>query len=251
MDSLVSVIIPAYNASSYIGDAIESVLRQSYQHWELIVVDDCSTDDTVAKVRPFVDGDSRIQLIKAPFHSGGYPSLPRNLGIEKAKGRFIAFLDADDVWEADKLDSQIPLFDGKTPIVFSNYRVVGKDGKDLGAVNAPKFVQYKKLLEINYIACSSVVVDTECVGKFAFPVIHYEDYALWLSLLRRGGQAKNTGKIGFSYRVRKGSVSARKEEAIIRWWRIYQREGLNVIQSCYYIVNHTLRGLIKWMRLRK
>ena len=81
MSSLVSIILPAYNAFGFVSDAIESVLRQSYQHWELIVVDDCSTDDTVAKVCPFVDGDSRIQLIKAPSHSGGYPSLPRNLGI--------------------------------------------------------------------------------------------------------------------------------------------------------------------------
>lgn len=250
MSSLVSIILPVYNSSGFIGDAIKSVLRQTYQNWELIVVDDCSTDDTVAKICQFVDGDSRIQLIKAPSHSGGYPSLPRNLGIEKAKGRFVAFLDADDVWEADKLESQIPLFDGKTPIVFSNYRVISKDGKVLGVVKAPNYVPYKKLLEINYTACSSVVVDTECTGKFAFPVIHYEDYALWLSLLRMGGQAANTGKISFSYRVCNGSISARKDKALVRWWRIYRREGLNVIQTCFYIVNHSIRGLIKWARLR-
>ena len=197
MDSLVSIITPVFNASLFIGEAIQSVISQTYQDWELIVVDDCSTDNTAEVVSFFAENDSRIQLIKSEVHSGGYPSIPRNKGIESAKGRFIAFLDADDIWEPDKLESQIALFDGKTPIVFSNYQVISKNGEKITTIQVPSRVTYNMLLKLNYIACSSAVVDTKCTGAFLFPVVHYEDYALWLSLLRSGGSAVNTGKIGF------------------------------------------------------
>lgn len=250
MNSMVSVIMPTYNASSFIGEAIRSVINQTYRDWELIIVDDCSTDNTAEVVSSFVENDSRIQLIKSDIHSGGYPSIPRNKGIESAKGRYIAFLDADDIWEPDKLDSQIAFFDGKTPIVFSNYQVISKNGENITTIQVPLRVTYDMLLKLNYIACSSAVVDTECTGAFAFPVIHYEDYALWLSLLRNGGSAINTGKIGFCYRKRHDSVSAKKAKAVSRWWAIYRREGLSVAKAATYIFLHTIRSLKKWMRLK-
>jgi glycosyltransferase involved in cell wall biosynthesis len=250
MSSSVSVILPAYNASLFISDAVQSVLRQTHQDWELIVVDDRSTDNTTEVVLAFAERDSRIQLIKSDVHSGGYPSIPRNKGIEVAKGRYIAFLDADDIWEPDKLDSQIALFDGNTPIVFSNYQVISKNGEKITTIQVPSRVTYDMLLKLNYIACSSAVVDTKCTGAFAFPVIHYEDYALWLSLLRSGGCAMNSGKIGFSYRKRHDSVSAKKAKAVSRWWAIYRREGLSVAKAATYIFFHTIRSLKKWMRLK-
>ncbi|MBR3022692.1 MAG: glycosyltransferase [Bacteroidaceae bacterium] len=250
MDSLVSVIIPAFNASSFIGEAIQSVINQTYRDWELIIVDDCSTDNTIEVVSSFAENNSRIQLIKSDIHSGGYPSIPRNKGIESAKGRYIAFLDADDIWEPDKLDSQIALFDGNTPIVFSNYQVISKYGERITTIQVPSCVSYNMLLKLNYIACSSAIVDTKCTGAFAFPVIHYEDYALWLSLLRNGGVAINTGKIGFCYRKRHDSVSAKKAKAVSRWWAIYRREGLSVAKAATYIFLHSIRSLKKWMRLK-
>lgn len=250
MSSLVSIVLPAYNATGFISDAIQSVLNQTYQNWKLIVVDDCSTDSTVDVVSFFVENDSRIQLIKSHVHSGGYPSIPRNKGIEVAQGRYIAFLDADDVWEPDKLDSQIALFDGKIPIVFSNYQVISKNGERITTIQVPSRVTYDMLLKLNYIACSSAVVDKKCTGPFLFPVIHYEDYALWLSLLRNGGCAVNTGKIGFCYRKRHDSVSAKKAKAVSRWWAIYRREGLSVAKAAVYIFLHSIRSLKKWMRLK-
>ena len=249
MSSIISIILPAFNASGFIRDAIQSIINQTYRDWELIIVDDCSTDNTADVVLSFSERDSRIQLIKSDVHSGGYPSIPRNKGIERAKGRYIAFLDADDIWEPDKLDSQIALFDGKTPIVFSNYQVISKNGENITTIQVPLRVTYDMLLKLNYIACSSAVVDTKCTGAFAFPVIHYEDYALWLSLLRSGGCAINTGKIGFSYRKRHDSVSAKKAKAVSRWWAIYRREGLSVAKAATYIFLHSIRSLKKWMRL--
>ena len=249
MSSIISIILPAFNASGFIRDAIQSIINQTYRDWELIIVDDCSTDNTADVVLSFAERDSRIQLIKSDVHSGGYPSIPRNKGIERAKGRYIAFLDADDIWEPDKLDSQIALFDGKTPIVFSNYQVISKNGENITTIQVPLRVTYDMLLKLNYIACSSAVVDTKCTGAFAFPVIHYEDYALWLSLLRSGGCAINTGKIGFSYRKRHDSVSAKKAKAVSRWWAIYRREGLSVAKAATYIFLHSIRSLKKWMRL--
>ena len=249
MSSIISIILPAFNASGFIRDAIQSIINQTYRVGELIIVDDCSTDNTADVVLSFAERDSRIQLIKSDVHSGGYPSIPRNKGIERAKGRYIAFLDADDIWEPDKLDSQIALFDGKTPIVFSNYQVISKNGENITTIQVPLRVTYDMLLKLNYIACSSAVVDTKCTGAFAFPVIHYEDYALWLSLLRSGGCAINTGKIGFSYRKRHDSVSAKKAKAVSRWWAIYRREGLSVAKAATYIFLHSIRSLKKWMRL--
>lgn len=250
MDSLVSVIMPAYNASFFIGEAIQSVINQKYHDWELIVVDDCSTDNTVEVVSFFVNVDSRIHLILSHFHSGGYPSVPRNEGIKVAKGRYVAFLDADDIWMPDKLDSQIALFDGHTPIVFSNYQVITENGKMLATIQAPSCVKYGMLLKLNYIACSSTVVDTKCTGFFSFPVIHYEDYALWLSLLRNGGCAINSGIIGFSFRKRNDSVSAKKAKAFFRWWAIYRKEGLSILNSFFYVFIHTIFSLKKWIRLK-
>ena len=249
MSSIISIILPAFNASGFIRDAIQSIINQTYRVGELIIVDDCSMDNTADVVLSFAERDSRIQLIKSDVHSGGYPSIPRNKGIERAKGRYIAFLDADDIWEPDKLDSQIALFDGKTPIVFSNYQVISKNGENITTIQVPLRVTYDMLLKLNYIACSSAVVDTKCTGAFAFPVIHYEDYALWLSLLRSGGCAINTGKIGFSYRKRHDSVSAKKAKAVSRWWAIYRREGLSVAKAATYIFLHSIRSLKKWMRL--
>ena len=126
--SAISVVIPMYNAEKYIGECLTSLANQTFQDFDVIVVDDCSTDNTIEVVSSFAENNSRIQQIKSDIHSGGYPSIPRNKGIESAKGRYIAFLDADDIWEPDKLDSQIALFDGNTPIVFSNYQVISKYG---------------------------------------------------------------------------------------------------------------------------
>ena len=128
VNTLVSIVMPLYNAERYVGRAIESVIAQTYPAWELIVVDDCSTDASVQVVRKYVDVDQRICLVQNPTPSGG-PTFPRNKAIGLAKGRFIAFLDSDDIWLPTKLEEQLPLFaDEDTWVVFSYYKKMDEDG---------------------------------------------------------------------------------------------------------------------------
>lgn len=121
MNEMVSVIMPVYNTEKYVEEAICSVLSQSYQDWELLVVDDCSTDSSVSIIKRYMEQDRRIHFFQTDSSSGS-PVKPRNIGVEAAKGRYIAFLDSDDIWLPDKLQNQIPLFgEGAVAVVFSNY----------------------------------------------------------------------------------------------------------------------------------
>lgn len=127
-NDLVSIIMPMHNSASYVGEAITSVLKQTYPHWELLVIEDASKDNSCDIVRTYQEQDSRIHLLINDHHTGR-PSSPRNMGVKHAKGRYIAFLDSDDVWFPEKLQQQIPLFeDEKVAIVYSNYEKMDEAG---------------------------------------------------------------------------------------------------------------------------
>ena len=145
--ALVSIIMPMFNSEAFIRDAIKSVIAQTYKHWELLVVDDGSTDGSRAIVEKFMAWDSRIHLLLNPCPTG-MPSEPRNYGIQAAQGRYIAFLDSDDMWLPSKLAQQLPLFhDNRTAVVYSNYEKVDESGKrSARVVIAPPQVDYNKML---------------------------------------------------------------------------------------------------------
>ena len=171
VNTLVSIVMPLYNAERYVGRAIESVIAQTYPAWELIVVDDCSTDASVQVVRKYVDVDQRICLVQNPTPSGG-PTFPRNKAIGLAKGRFIAFLDSDDIWLPTKLEEQLPLFaDEDTWVVFSYYKKMDEDGHvHKRVVRSPARLDYNKLLKGNSIGNLTAIYDTQkgaiCQGVF-------------------------------------------------------------------------------------
>jgi glycosyltransferase involved in cell wall biosynthesis len=247
---LVSIITPNYNCAPYIAQAIQSVRAQSFQDWEMIVADDCSTDGSAIIVQDYARKDRRIRFIQTPSHSGS-PRLPRNLALEKAGGRYIAFLDSDDLWLPGKLENQLALFGGdKTAIVFSNYEKISGDGRRTGrVVRAPPTLSYRSLLRSNYIGNLTAVYDAEKAGKVCFRYPHHEDYVLWLEILERGFVAENTNTVEALYRVRSGSVSAGKGKAVKWQWDIYRRRlKLSRLASVYFFCSYLVNGVLKYIK---
>lgn len=240
----VSIIMPAYNSERFIRQAIESVCSQTFEEWELIVIDDGSTDNTFAIANAFHEKDPRISVYKNPSPVG-LPSSPRNYGVQIAKGRFIAFLDSDDYWLPDKLKEQLPLFDNEdTAIVFSNYEKVNEDGKLTGrVVTAPKLLNFNKLLLGNGIGNLTGIYDTKKVGKIRILDIHHEDYMMWLTILKKGFVARNTNTTTGAYRISKASVSSNKMNLISWQWSIY-RNILHIPfgKSLYYYANYAVKA---------
>ena len=177
----ISIIMPCHNGEKYLSDSIASVLSQTYTDWELLVIDDNSTDNSVNTIEAFCKKDARIKLLRTE-KSSGMPATTRNVGINAAKGRFIAFLDCDDVWLANKLNNQIPLFfDENCAVVFSYYKKMNETRDVISEVIvSPEFVTYKKLLNGDCIGNLTGVYDTQKVGKVFQHEIHAEDYLMGL-----------------------------------------------------------------------
>jgi glycosyltransferase involved in cell wall biosynthesis len=250
MNILVSVITPCYNSAKYIAQTIESVLTQSYQNWEMIIIDDCSVDDSVKIISVYQEKDDRINLYKTKACSGS-PMEPRNMGIEKASGQYIAFLDSDDVWLPNKLENQIKLFNEKNiGIIFSNYEKISEKGnRNNRIIRAPPVVTYNELLKSNCIGCLTVVYDASKIGKVYFDKFHHEDYVLWLTILHSGYIAKNTNTVEALYRVNKKSISANKFIVLSWQWKIYRNFlKLSLFQSVFYFCFYIIKSFTKYLK---
>ncbi|MCL2028053.1 MAG: glycosyltransferase [Bacteroidales bacterium] len=249
-NNLVSIIMPCYNAGLYIAEAIDSVVTQTYADWELIVVDDGSTDNSVEIIRSYGEKDQRIHYYQTEAPTGS-PVIPRNIAIEKAKGRFIAFLDSDDIWLPTKLEQQIKLFsDEKIAVVFSNHEKINEVGVRKNRwVVAPETATYQELLKENIIRNSAGVYDTKKVGKVFLQNINYEDFVLWLEILKKGYMAKNTNTLEVLYRIRKNSISGNKIRAAKWTWNIYRNvEKLSLPKCCYYFLFYAVRTSLKFLK---
>jgi len=247
---LVSIIMPCYNSQLYIAKAIQSVLLQTYIDWELLIIDDCSNDQSNLVIWNFIQQDNRIKYFKTNKPSGS-PMLPRNIGIENANGRYIAFLDSDDAWLPNKLETQLKMFEQyeDMAICFSNYEKMTEEGeRNNRVVPAPAKTNYKQLLLGNVIGCLTAVYDTQKVGKVFFQDHSHEDYILWLEILKKGYMARNTNTVEALYRVRENSVSSNKLKTLSWQWDIYRHvEKIGLFHSCYYFMNYAYRAFKKSM----
>lgn len=243
--------MPSHNDERYIHTAIQSVLAQTYKDWELIVVDDSSNDHTLEIIDGYCRKDPRIRTYATERPSGS-PTLPRNIGIKNAKGRYIAFLDSDDKWLPTKLEHQVHLFQevDDAVIVFSNYKKMDDAGQPHKRnVMAPMSTDYRRLLKGNVMGCLTIMYDTAKVGKSEFPHCGHEDYSLWLTILKSGGKAYNTNSIEAFYRIKSSSVSSNKFRAMGWQWYIYTKiEKLGYPMSVYYFVNYAVRAVIKRLK---
>lgn len=237
---LVSVIMPNYNCGAYISESIESVLSQSYPNWELIVVDDCSSDNSAEIVRAFCSACPKIHLVELAENTGA--SNARNKGISLAQGEYIAFLDSDDIWLPEKLSMQVQ-FMKENSYAFScaSYAVISEDGASKGVVKRPpRSVGYHRLLYLgDSIGNSTAIYSQRMLRKCYAPSIKKRnDYALWLSILRVNGvKVYGLREVVANYRVREGSLSSGKRN-LPKWqWHLYREiEHLSIASAALAFV---------------
>ncbi|SAI67109.1 glycosyl transferase family protein [Bordetella ansorpii] len=246
----VSVVMPAYNARLSIGKAIESVRAQTLTDWELIVVDDASTDGTAELVREFAAGDERICHVVNAKNEG--VALARNRALELARGRYVAFLDSDDLWMPGKLQAQVAFLDSSGGWVsYGSYRRVDEQGREIGFVQARDHVDYPAMLQSNFIGNLTGIYRREALPSLRFKVLGHEDYVFWLEAVRQAGTAVATPFDGplAVYRVAAGSVSANKLRAIKWQWSVYRRQlGLPWPRSVWLFVHYIFFALAKRRR---
>jgi len=240
----VSIITPAYNVEDYIEETISSVLQQTFESWEHIIVDDCSTDQTAAVVKGWREKDSRIRLIESDTNKG--PGLTRNTALTVASGRYIAFLDADDAWYPLKLEKQIEYMKQTgSYFSFTSYEIIEGNEESKGRiVEAPLAVTYPDLLKNTNIGCLTVVVDRNVVGVISMPDIPTrQPLVLWLQLLRQFGPAKGINEVLARYRIRNNSVSSNKVKAAKGVWHVYREyEHLSLPLCLWFFCNYALNG---------
>ncbi|MFK5957307.1 MAG: glycosyltransferase family 2 protein [Lutibacter sp.] len=246
MNQLVSIITPNYNASKYISETIQSVIDQTYENWELIIIDDCSTDNSVEIIKQFQKKDQRIQLITLNRNSG--PAVARNKGIEVSNGDFIAFLDSDDSWIENKLEIQVRFMQNNNSVVsHTSYYTINELNKDKKLVIAKEKITYKNLLTNNYIGCLTAMYSVKHLGKVYMPkILKRQDWALWLKITKNGVIAEGIQQPLALYNKRQVSVSSNKINLLKYNWKIYRvHENLNRLQSLYYFIQLAFKKIVK------
>lgn len=222
---LVSIIMPSFNAESFIAESIESVLRQTYQNWELIVTDDCSTDRTPEIVQSYCNKEPRINFAIAEHHSG--IAGTRNQCLSRVKGRFVAFLDNDDIWYPEKLEKQVRfMLENNHPFVYSEYELMNEDGSPKGkTIKTAGVIDYDKYLKNTIIGSGTIMLDTDKTGKLQMPYnATSDDMALWCKILKDGHRAYPMKEVLMKYRVRSNSASANKLKAAKDVWLVYRKQ---------------------------
>lgn len=249
MRPLVSIITPSYNSEGFIKETIESVLNQTYTNWEMIIIDDCSTDNSPEIIKEYMKIDSRIKYLKNKENSG--PAISRNLGLDNSKGEYIAFLDSDDVWFKEKLQIQMEyIIKNKTDILHNNYYFCDENGKIIKEVKNDYRLNYKKILKSNQIKTSFLIVKKEVLKNIRFQNIKHEDYAFFLDFLRENNECFCISKPLGKYRINSTSVSSNKLRSAIWTWKIYRNyEKFNLIKASYYFINYALNGILKYRRM--
>ncbi|WP_440897998.1 glycosyltransferase family 2 protein [Amphibacillus sp. Q70] len=247
---LVSIVMPAYNCEKYIVEAINSVLAQTYQNWELLVLDDGSKDNTLQIINEFGEKDSRVRPLQNEKNMG--VSATRNKGIDLATGDWIAFLDSDDLWEPSKLEKQLEI-SGRylAEFLFTGSSYINEEGEPFkGIFEVPERVTYKKLRKHNVISCSSVLVKKKYFENIKMEKDDmHEDYAVWLRILKLGVTAYGLNEPLLVYRISKNSKSGNKLKTVKMTYRVFRFIGINPIGSAYFMLRHTLASVRKYKRI--
>ena len=247
---VVSIVTPCYNAAHLIIETIDSVLSQTFTNWEMLIIDDCSRDNSAEVIKEYSTNDDRIKYFKTS-HRSGSPSMPRNIGIENARGKYIAFLDADDVWLPDKLEIELEFAEkNRYHIVYSYYEKMNYEGKrENRLVETRKESTYSSLLKSNSIPCLTSLVSRESIGTTRFKQIPQEDFCFWLDILKKGYTAHNICQYTALYREANSSRSANKLDMFKGYWNVIRNhQHIGIIPSCYYMVTYSFLGLAKYLK---
>lgn len=246
-DGLVSIITPAYNAAAYIAETIASVLAQTYPNWEMLIVNDCSKDNTAEIVQSYAAKDKRIKLINLKQNSGA--AVARNTAIQNAKGRYIAFLDSDDLWKKEKLQKQIEFMKKNCyAFTFTSYEHFKETKENIQhQVQIPKSLNYNQALKGNQIGCLTVMLDRKQISNIHFTTQKHEDYILWLNFLKQNITAYGIKESLALYRTGNSkSISGNKLQSALWTWNVYREsQKLPLFKSIYYMCFYCLNGIIK------
>ena len=248
MNELVSIIVPVYNAEKFIRETMDSVLSQTYPHWELLLVEDGSGDGSVDVITDYMEEkrESRIRLIRQSVNQGA--AKARNRGLREALGRYIAYLDSDDLWVPEKLERELAFMREKNAaFAFTGYEFADENGAGTGkVVRVPETLKYKQALSNTTIFTTTVMFDTEKIPKemLEMPVMKSEDTALWWKVLGQGYTAYGLDENLVKYRRAGRSLSSNKLEAVCRIWNLYRTvAGLGVIESAWYFCFWAVRAV--------
>ncbi|WP_079514395.1 glycosyltransferase family 2 protein [Rossellomorea marisflavi] len=249
-DPLISIIMPAYNSEKYILDSINSIIEQTYESWELIIVDDCSKDSTLSIINKYSEKYNQIHVYVNSNNEG--VSASRNKGISNANGDWIAFLDSDDLWEKTKLQKQVKYaIDNEQDFIFTGASYINESGHPYdGIFEVPEIITYELLKLQNVISCSSVLIKKEYFNeiKMERDDIH-EDYAVWLKILKKGTKAFGINEPLLIYRISSSSKSGNKIKTIKMTYKVFRFIGINPVGSLYYMVRHVLGALKKYKKI--
>jgi len=242
----ISIIVPMYNAEKFIGKTIESVLAQTYQNWEMLIMNDVSTDNSLAIVSVYAKKDERIKIVNTEKNVGVVKG--RNFLIDLASGKYIAFLDADDYWHNEKLEKQIKFMKEKNAsISCTEYTRVKENEEKINDVIIKEEISYNDMLKNNYLGCLTVIYDAKKIGKRYFKELEKnEDYVLWLEIVKDVNTIYGLKENLAYYRVLDNSRSSNKVKTAKVRWEIYRKiEKLSLLKSLYYFLHYAIRAVLK------
>lgn len=234
---LVSIITPTYNSSRFIERTIKSIQDQTFKNWELLITDDCSTDNTINIIQNFIKNDDRIRLFQLRKNAGA--GIARNNSIREAKGRYIAFCDSDDQWLPDKLEIQLKhLSNTKTSFVYSSYLTQNENQNIIGQVICPYKISYTQILRNNYLGCLTVMYDSNVLGKMFMPNIRKrQDWVLWINIIRKLEVVYGVLEPLAIYTIREDSISKNKLSLLKYNWSVYNDTlNFNRFKSTLYMI---------------
>lgn len=248
-EKLVSVIMPTYNCGKFIGETIESVIQQTYKNWELIIVDDCSKDETEKTVKKYVDNDNRIKYHKLETNQGA--AVARTQAMKMAEGNYMVFLDSDDLWKENKLEKQLRFMEENNyNFTCTAYEQIDEESKLLNKVINPKVkANYNRILLDCPVGNSTVMYNVDKLGKFEVPNIRKRnDDALWLQILKKEKYIYGMNDVLMKYRIRSNSISSNKLDLVKYHWQLYREiEHLSIFRSIFHIC---WWGMIKVLKIK-
>lgn len=243
---LVSVITPAYNSAEYVEECIESVLNQTYQNWEMLIVNDKSTDNTQSILELYTKRDPRIKLLNQKKNTGA--AAARNKALELSKGRFVAFLDSDDAWKPKKLERQLQfMHENKYGFTFTSYEIMNHKSLEKKKIfRVPEKINYNQYLRNTIIGNLTVIMDKEILGNIRVEVGYLEDVLTWMKYLRQGHIAYGLDENLALYRVTEKSVSSNKFKNAKRYfWCLREKQNLSLIKSVYCQIGYMFNAIKK------
>jgi len=250
----ISVVMPCYNSEDFLGEAIQSVINQTYKNWELIIIDDASTDHSFSIAKEYALHDARIHVQQNKKNVGA--ARTRNIGLDHCHGDYTALLDSDDIWYEEMLERQLRIADEtKADILYCSYRMIDENGKCLWRnFEVPEHTDFNHMLSSSVISCSTVMLSEKITNRYRFPEnCYHEDLAFWLLLLRDGYIARGNPHVLAAYRLRKNSRASNKLHVAMERWHLYRDIlHLSLIKSAKSFFVYVVLGCHKYIkRLRK